>query len=390
MPKPLGPRPSVNAEGSDDSRKAERASRLAREPVVPDDNTQSIADEVASMLEGYNASEALHTSLICSLKTIRKQKPNPFIAPLHEDVKDGDIFTKEQLLNITDDGFHEEDLINDPGKDPKVGDPTARKNEHLLVEVHGSPELQKRIRDVVSKYKEVFSTTLPEEPAKVTPLNFKVPEELWHKPNNQLPHRRQSIQKDSEILKQIHDMLQSRVVGMSNAHAWSQVMMALKPNGKWRFCIDFRLLNQLILDSGWPIPRIQEVLDRMGSTKPTVFGKMDLTSGYHQMPLAKECRKYTAFKTAYGLYEWLRVPMGLRNAAGHFQQRMATEVLNGLASVECEVYLDDVGIHATTEDEFILRLEHILQRFQSRGIVASPTKCSFGMSEMEILSLIHI
>ena len=103
------------------------------------------------------------------------------------------------------------------------------------------------------------------------------------------------------------------------------------------------------------------------------------------MPLAKECRKYTAFKTAYGLYEWLRVPMGLRNAAGHFQQRMATEVLNGLASVECEVYLDDVGIHATTEDEFILRLEHILQRFQSRGIVASPTKCSFGMSEMEIL-----
>ena len=112
---------------------------------------------------------------------------------------------------------------------------------------------------------------------------------------------------------------------------------------------------------------------------------MDLTSGYHQMPLAKESRKYTAFKTAYGLYEWLRVPMGLRNAAGHFQQRMATEVLNGLVNIECELYIDDVMIRATTESEFISRLEHVLQRLQARGLVVSPTKCSFGMSEMEIL-----
>ena len=166
VPRPLEPRPLGKPEGSDDSRKAERASRLAREPVVDDVNTQSIADEVASMLEGYEASEALHTSLLCSLKTIRKQKPNPFIAPLHEDVKDGDIFTKAQLLNFTDDGFHEEDLINDPRKDPKVGDPKAQKDEHLLVEVHGSPELQKRIREVVSKYKEVLALPCRKNPQK--------------------------------------------------------------------------------------------------------------------------------------------------------------------------------------------------------------------------------
>ena len=380
-----GPHTSTEVKQSDGSRQARRTLGLAKTPVVSDDNPDDMVDELTSLLESKLSTHGVDASLLCALQTKRKQKPNPTIEPLRGDVKNGDIFSKEELLQYTDDGYREEDLINDPRNDPVVGDSHGQKNEHLLVEVHGSPELQQRIRNVVSKYKDVFSTTLPEQPARVTPLKFDVPENQWHMPGNQLPHRRQSIQKDIEILKQIRDMLLSEVVGESNAHAWSQVMMALKPNGKWRFCIDFRLLNQLILDSGWPIPRIQEVLERVGSTKPTVFGKMDLTSGYHQMPLAKECRKYTAFKTAYGLYEWLRVPMGLRNAAGHFQQRMATEVLNGLVNIECELYIDDVMIHATTENEFISRLEHVLQRLQARGLVVSPTKCSFGMSEMEIL-----
>ena len=112
---------------------------------------------------------------------------------------------------------------------------------------------------------------------------------------------------------------------------------------------------------------------------------MDLTSGYHQMPLAADSRQYTAFKTAHGLYEWLRVPMGLRNAAAYFQQRMATEVLNDIVHKDCELYLDDVLIHAQTEEQFLKSLEEILERFQARGIVLSPTKCSFGMSEVEIL-----
>ena len=77
--------------------------------------------------------------------------------------------------------------------------------------------------------------------------------------------------------------------------------------------------------------------------------------------------------------------MGLRNAAAHFQQCMATEVLNGLANVDAEIYLDDILIHALTEEQFLESLEKILQRFEQRGLVLSPSKCSFGMSEVEIL-----
>ena len=77
--------------------------------------------------------------------------------------------------------------------------------------------------------------------------------------------------------------------------------------------------------------------------------------------------------------------MGLRNAAAHFQQCMAVEVLNGLVNVDCELYLDDVLVHARSEDQFLERLRKILDRFEKRGLVLSPSKCSFGMSEVEIL-----
>ena len=170
-----------------------------------------------------------------------------------------------------------------------------------------------------------------------------------------------------------------------HAHAWSQVLLVLKPNGKWRFCIDFRQLNSLIKDKGWPLPRIDEILERVGCQHPKFFGKMDLTNGYHQLPLAMESRKWTAFKTAHGLFEWERVPMGLRNAAAHFQQCLATEVLQGMVNVDCELYIDDILLHAQTADQFIDSLKRLLHRLEERGITLSPTKCSFGMEEVEIL-----
>ena len=220
------------------------------------------------------------------------------------------------MLQHSDDGFHLDDLINHPDADPQYRDKsTVGSNEHLLVEVHGSDTLKKEIRRVLDKYKKVFSTTLPAQPARVTPLHLDINVREWEKPQNQAPHRRQSTNKDIEINQQTRVMLDSRVIQESpKAQAWSQVLLTLKPNGKWRFCIDFRQLNLLIENRGWPLPRIDEVLQRVGQQHPKFFGKIDLTSGYHQMPLSADSRQYTAFKTAHGLFEWLRVPMGIKNA----------------------------------------------------------------------------
>jgi hypothetical protein len=117
--------------------------------------------------------------------------------------------------------------------------------------------------------------------------------------------------------------------------------------------------------------------------KPEFFAVMDLTSGYHQAPLAKASQEYTAFITHMGLYKWIRVPMGPKGAPSYFQHQMVNTVLPGLVHVICEVYLDDICVYANTIEELCARLDTVLERFKKFNLTLNPEKCRFGMSEVE-------
>ena len=169
------------------------------------------------------------------------------------------------------------------------------------------------------------------------------------------------------------------------ATEWSQVLLTPKGEGEYRFCVDYRNLNSASKATGFPLPRIKEIIQRIGSKSPRIFAKLDLTSGYHQMPLSKASRKYTAFRTTKGVYHWTRVPMGLKNAAGYFQQVMTEEVLAGLANEICEVYIDDCIIWAESEEELLTRIKLILQRCKTFNITINPKKCIIGLKVIEIL-----
>ena len=112
---------------------------------------------------------------------------------------------------------------------------------------------------------------------------------------------------------------------------------------------------------------------------------MDLTHGFFQAPLAASSRAFTAFITFLGLFEWLRVPMGLKDAPSYFQPTLATVVLVGLINVTCVVYIDDVCVYANTEEEFLQRLEGVFARFLKHNITLKPSKCRFGMRKVEFL-----
>ena len=316
----------------------------------------------------------------------RATPPTPIVLPL-KGVQPGDRIPKSELLHSDDAPESDFDWINDPSDDPiyATKDWIEKSEEWKECSVHGSENLQREIRALLEKYKGVFSSRLPTHPARVQPLVFNIDESKWKLPCNREPPRRQSLTKDEAIRDMIREMTQTGIIGTSTADAWSQVLLTAKPNGKWRFCIDYRQLNKLIENRGWPLPRIQELITRVGNSKPTVFGKMDLTSGYHQMPLAKESRKYTAFRSANGLHESNRVPMGLKNAGAYFQQAMADEVVGEVLYNGTELYLDDILVHGKTDEEFLKRLEIILKRCMEKGIVLSPKKCAFGMAETEIL-----
>ena len=100
-------------------------------------------------------------------------------------------------------------------------------------------------------------------------------------------------------------MLKLGVIEESRATHWSQVHPVLKSPGKWRLTLDFVRLNAATGGlEGWPIPNIQQTLSRLGTMKPTVFGLLDFTAGYHQTPLDKASRHLTAFMAMGGLYQW--------------------------------------------------------------------------------------
>jgi hypothetical protein len=138
-------------------------------------------------------------------------------------------------------------------------------------------------------------------------------------PRNRLQPRHHSAEKQAAIRTQINKLLGLGVIEESQASEWSQAHPVPKSDGQWRLTINFFQLNAAIKGlEGWPIPNILETLTRLGTLKPTRFGLLDFTAGYHQTPLDPASRKRTTFRAAGGLYQWNRVAMELKGADPYF------------------------------------------------------------------------
>lgn len=221
-------------------------------------------------------------------------------------------------------------------------------------------------------------------PADVSPMKLKVDEAAWLSARkHKLPPRQQSRGAQEEIQRQIRAMEKLNIIKESSAPSWLQVFLVPKPNNRYRFCQDLRALNGLTVTESWPIPNIEQLMLRLGGYMAKYFGVMDLTAGYHQVGLHPDYSWFTAFKTFCGLYEWLRITMGLKGAPSYFQQMMSTVVLVGLIYTICEVYLDDVIVFGKTDDEFISNLRQVFLRFRERRITVNPDKTRLGLPQVE-------
>ena len=253
------------------------------------------------------------------------------------------------------------------------------------IHIEGPESLQKSLNTLVSEFSDIFSTQVRSEPALLPPMDLEVDESKWKSKENRLPPRQQSAVKQEAIRHQVAEMLEQNVITPSNVSEYSQVVLTPKANGKWRMTIDYRRLNLCTQGNGWPLPLIQQLLRRIGAHNPKYFGVMDLTSGYHQCGLSKRSRRFTAFITYMGVYEWVRLPMGLKGAASYFQMVLATIVLAGLLYITLELYLDDIIVYGRNEEEFLQRLKQVFERFREFRMTLNPSKCRFGMSKVEYL-----
>jgi len=294
------------------------------------------------------------------------------------------------IANILDGPLQEEgDDLSDRFESEAPWDTDSQSGESpsvgliSLIDIQGSDTFKNKIRSVCLRYKHCFSQAVQPLPAKVVPLTLEVDRNLWEVPRNAGPPRPQSDTKLEEIKLQVDKMLKLGVIQPSQAPYYSHPHLTRKPDGSWRFCIDFRQLNNASRSLGWPIPNIELLLRRVGKHNPQYFGKFDLTSGYHQTALSENSRAMTAFLTHYGLFEWLRCPFGLKGAPSYFQRAMHTEVLSGLIYSICEIYIDDILFWGSSEEDYLSHLETILIRLSDKGITLNPNKCKLGLEEVE-------
>ena len=300
-------------------------------------------------------------------------------------------FTKDQLLDVEHDTDHLDEYLDDTPHDMILNQDMNMDVDHgslKSVNFEGDKQLQSKGRALMKKYSKCLSKSLNKEAARIKPFQLTLkegePGTQWLDATvNKQPARQQTSMKQKALDEFITEALTMGIIEPSQATSWSQVHLVPKPNGKWRFCIDFRRLNDATKSLGWPLPHIKEMLERIGSRHPKHFAVLDLTSGYYQAAISKQSRELTAFRTSKGLYQWTRLPMGLKGAPSYFQHAMQQMVLSDLLYTACEVYLDDIIVYGETEDEFLRNLELVFQRLEKYNITLNPEKVRIGLSSIE-------
>ncbi|GBG67986.1 hypothetical protein CBR_g1105 [Chara braunii] len=193
---------------------------------------------------------------------------------------------------------------------------------------------------------------------------------------------RMSEEELSVLRAHLDDLLEKGWIRPSSSPYGAPVLFVRKKNKELWLCIDYRKLNAQTIRNVGPLPRIDDLLERLGGAK--FFSKLDLKSGYHQLEIRKEDRYKTAFKTRYRHFEWLVMPFGLMNAPATFQAAMTTEFRHMLDRFVL-IYLDDILVYSRSLEEHVEHLRTVLERLRQAKYKANRDKCEFARQELEYL-----
>lgn len=172
------------------------------------------------------------------------------------------------------------------------------------------------------------------------------------------------------------------IIRKSTSEYASPLVMVWKKDGGLRICTDFRWLNFRTLKDAHPLPHQSDCLAPLGGN--CLFSTMDLTSGFFNVPLQEEDKKYTAFTTPLGLHEYNRMPQGLCNSPASFM-RMMIGIFVDMNFSKLLCYLDDLLIFAPSEDEALSRLQTVFQRLREYNLKLAPKKCHFLIDKVGFL-----
>ena len=272
------------------------------------------------------------------------------------------------------------------GRD-EIGDTVQSVNQgtaFTMPKVDGSDAEKAAIWLVLNKYKQVFGPP-PLGGSKLRPMSIEL------KPGAAIPKPAPARRVSPEILQEIREDTELRIAQgwmrktvVGDRCRFASPVVAARQPGKTRrrVCGDYRTINDITLLHQYPVKDAREVTAQFKGAK--YFGKADMYKGYHQLKLDEEAQELLAIRTPDALYYPLTLPFGPASGPAQFQQRVS-EILGDLEGHGVASYIDDLGLYASTFDQYLLRLETMLQRLDSVDVRLNGAKCEFGQKSMEFL-----
>ena len=291
------------------------------------------------------------------------------------------IYRPQPEIVITDPRQEGEDLENGPKTMIIPPDPTAK--EDLLKTVNINPDLpqeqQDKLKRIIQENHQAFGLDgrlgKPKQEL-----------QLQLKPNTKpiaLPERRQSPEKQKAIDEQIQKWIEQDVIAPSTA-PWNAPLVVVWKNGKPRICVDFRKLNEATIPNKFPLPRMEDIRNRIAKAKYKSI--MDALAGFNQILVKTEDQDILSFSANSQHWKFKRMPFGIINGPAEFQGHMM-DMFGQFIRNWMDIYIDDMAVYDDDFDQHCQHLETVFKILIQNDFTLSPKKCFFGYTSLVILGL---
>ena len=287
-----------------------------------------------------------------------------------------DHLTKKQLFEHLDEYSHyaTTDAEGITYKSP----PEVIERINDLVEHISNVHIRQKSREILIRHGQLFDLS------KATTINTVVKHTIETdniRPIAQRPYRKSSTQEQiiADLCEQFH---RDNIIRPSQSAWASPVVLQQKKDKSWRFCVDYRKLNEATKKDNYPLPRIQEIFDVLHGS--CYFSKLDFVGGYHQVPIDENDKHKTAFITRDQLWEFNVMPQGIKNGPPTFQ-RIINKLLGNLQWKCALSYIDDVIIYSRSISEHLHHLEQVLSILSKANFRLNSNKCEFIRTRINFL-----
>lgn len=257
--------------------------------------------------------------------------------------------------------------------------PTRLQNSMVLKNLpdylqHLTADQSNDLMQLLSAYSTLFSDVPGRTSVCVHDIDVGNADPIKQHPYRVNPRKREVMHAEVEYLL-CHGM------AVPSQSPWSSpCLLVPKPDSTFRFCTDYRKVNNITKPDSFPLPRMEDCIDKVGVAK--FVTKLDLLKGYWQVPLTKRASEISAFVTPDALLQYTVLAFGMRNAPATFQ-RMMHQVLLGV--LDCEVYLDDIVIHSDNWEQHLETLKEVCRRLEAASLTLNLAKCEFAKGTITYL-----